>query len=77
MLEVSVRSLDNPVEATVLLGIVYLPECAMENNHAEPLETTEPLVQDECFQVQEPKQIQKLAGGVEVIDDGAVLKDEV
>jgi hypothetical protein len=51
MLEVSIRSLDNPVEATILLGIVYLPECAMENNHAEPLETTEPLVQDECFQV--------------------------
>jgi len=77
ILEVVVGCFDNPVEAAVLLSVVYFSEGAVKDYHTEPLEAAEPLVEDESFEVEEPKEIQILAGGVEVVHYRAVLKDEV
>lgn len=75
--EVAVGGLDYPVESAVLLGVVDLAEGTVQDDHAEPLEAAEPLVEDEPFKVDEPSKIQKFAGGVEVIEDCAVLEKEV
>jgi hypothetical protein len=75
--EVAVGGLDDPVESAVLLGVVDLAEGAVQDDHAEPLEAAEPLVEDEAFQVEEPEQAEELAGGVEVVHYGAVLEEEV
>ena len=55
MLEVAVGGLHDAVEAAVLLGVVDLAEGAVQDDHADPLEAAEPLVQDEPLQVQEPE----------------------
>ena len=61
MLEITIGSLDYSVKAAVLLCVVDLAEGSVQDYHTEPLETAEPLIDDEAFKIEKPKQPQVLA----------------